>query len=220
MEQGLALDLLIATRNPGKIREIQQMLSGLQVRLRTLDDFPNVTSVEEIGHSYKENASLKALGYARQTGVCALADDSGLEVEALGGMPGVFSARFGGEGLSDSERTGKLLMALSHCDSHRTARFVCSMALAGWTTDEPQGSEPQLLNLTEGSCDGYIATQANGSNGFGFDPIFIPQRYHQTFAELPDRVKSRISHRARALAKMRLFLSDLPAKLDRAVRHP
>lgn len=220
MEHGLALDLLIATRNPGKIREIQQMLTGLEVRLRTLDEFPDIVSVEEVGLTYGDNASLKAMGYARQTGICALADDSGLEVEALGGKPGVFSARFGGPDLSDSERTEKLLLALSNSDSQRSARFVCAMAFAGWLNEGRQGSEPQLLHLTKGTCEGHIATEANGIQGFGFDPVFIPHGYSQTFAELPSLVKSRISHRARALAKMRLFLSDLPVKLDRAVPRP
>src|SRR6185295_10599325 len=157
--------------------------------LRTLDEFPDIISVEEVGFTYGDNASLKAVDYARQTGICALADDSGLEVEALRGKPGVFSARFGGPNLSDSERTEKLLSALSDFDSQRSARFVCAMAFAGWLTEQPQGSEPQVLHLTEGSCDGYIATKANGTEGFGFDPVFIPHGYSQTFAELPGEVK-------------------------------
>jgi|ERR1044072_431917 XTP/dITP diphosphohydrolase len=220
MEHHAPLDLLIATRNPGKILEIREMLSGLEIKLRTLDEFPDIIPVDEVGVTYIDNASLKAVGYARQTGTCALADDSGLEVEALSGKPGVFSARFGGPNLSDSERTEKLLLAISDSGFQRSARFVCAMAFAGWLTEEPQGSEPQLLHLTEGTCDGHIATQAHGSQGFGFDPVFIPHGYSQTFAELPSEVKSHISHRAVALAKMRLFLGDLPLKLDRAVRRP
>lgn len=220
METRLPLDLIIATHNQGKIREIQQMLSGLEVRPRTLDEFPAIVSVEEVGFSYAENASLKALGYARQTGICSLADDSGLEVDALGGRPGVYSARFGSPNLSDGERTEKLLLTLADSDSQRSARFVCVMAFAGWLTEDPQGAGPQLLHLSEGTCEGSIAPQASGSQGFGFDPVFIPHGYSQTFAELPSKVKKRISHRAKALAKMRLFLSDLPAKLDRAVRRP
>lgn len=209
MSQPPKLDILIATRNPGKIREIQQLLRSLPLKLRLLDEFAEVSSVEETGQTYEENASLKALGYAKQTGVCALADDSGLEVEALGGMPGVFSARFGGEHLSDRERTEKLLLALSHhSDSGRAARFVCSMALAGWRPEKQQteSSEPRLLNVTEGICDGFIATRLHGGNGFGFDPAFTPIGYRETFAELPSEVKGKISHRAKALAAMQVFL--------------
>jgi XTP/dITP diphosphohydrolase len=215
------LDLLIATHNPGKIREIQEMLRGLQIRLRTLDEFADIESVDEVGLTYLENASLKALGYARQTGICALADDSGLEVDALGGMPGVFSARFGGDNMSDRERTEKLLAALSNFrDPQRSARFVCVMAFAGWMDDDALESAPRLLNTTEGSCEGLIATWVHGTHGFGFDPVFIPHGHRETFAELLSEVKGRISHRAQAIAKMRMFLSRLPSQLDRSVRRP
>ena len=211
MIQPPKLEILIATRNRGKIREIRKMLHSLPVRLRSLDEFAEVSAVEEIGVSYEENASLKALSYAKQTGVCALADDSGLEVEALGGAPGVFSARFGGDHLSDSERNAKLLTALSdYCESKRAARFVCSMALAGWSLEgqEIESSGPQLLALTRGGCEGFIATDAHGENGFGFDPVFTPTGYHATFADLPNEVKARISHRAHAIAAMRVFLDS------------
>ena len=119
-------EILIATHNPGKIREVQEALHSFPVKLRYLDEFAHVSSVDEVGRTYEENAALKALGYARQTGVCALADDSGLEVDSLGGKPGVFSARFGGEHASDPDRIQKLLTALSqHRSSDRGARFVC-----------------------------------------------------------------------------------------------
>lgn len=208
MSQTPRLEILIATRNPGKIREIQEMLRSLPLKLRLLDEFADVSPVEESGQTYAENAGLKAQGYARQTGVWALADDSGLEVEALGGLPGVFSARFGGEHLSDRERTEKLLVELTHhSESERAAKFVCSMALAGWRPEESaETSEPRLLSVTEGMCDGLIATSAHGGNGFGFDPVFTPIGYRETFAELPNEVKSRISHRAKALAAMRALL--------------
>ena len=210
MDQTLDLHILIATHNQGKVREIQEMLRGLQVSLRTLDDFANITSVEEVGRTYKENASLKALGYARQTGLFALADDSGLEVEALGGMPGLFSARFGGELISDRERIQKLLVALSdYSSSKRAAKFVCSMALAGWSPQESQSPGPRLLNITEATCDGFIASRMHGDKGFGFDPVFVPLGSQQTFAELPSEIKSKISHRAKALTQMRVFLEDL-----------
>jgi XTP/dITP diphosphohydrolase len=201
-------EILIATRNPGKIREIQLALRSLPLKFRLLDEFADVSVVDEIGQTYQENAVLKAVGYARQTGVVALADDSGLEVAALGGRPGVFSARFGGEDLSDLQRTEKLLSELFlYSASERAGRFVCSMALAGWSTAEKTDS-PRLLTATEGVCEGFIATRVRGENGFGYDPVFMPRGYGETFAELPNAIKSKISHRAQALAAMRVFLNS------------
>jgi XTP/dITP diphosphohydrolase len=210
-----SFEIVIATRNRGKIREIQSALRSLPLRLRVLDEFAGISPVEEVAQTYSENAILKALDYARQTGLCALADDSGLEVAALDGGPGVFSARFGGDQLSDRDRTEKLLRALSkHADSDRAARFVCSMALAGWLPGEKRDerSEPRLLNVAEGICQGVIASGVRGGHGFGYDPVFMPAGYHRTFAELPDEVKSKISHRALALAAMQRFLDHLSAQ--------
>ena len=203
------LEILVATRNSGKIREIREALPSLPVKLRYLDEFPNASPIEEVGQTYQENAVLKALGYSKQTGLCALADDSGLEVDALGGMPGVFSARFGGEEASDAQRIEKLLTMLSeHRDSKRTARFVCCVALAGWQGDEQPmtWADPRLLKVTEARCEGYIANAARGTGGFGFDPVFVPEDYSRTFAELPHELKATISHRALALKAMRRFL--------------
>jgi XTP/dITP diphosphohydrolase len=219
MSQTSNLEILIATHNPGKIREIQAMLGSLPVKLRLLREFTDISAVEETGETYGENARLKALSYARQTGLWALADDSGLEVEALGGMPGVFSARFGGELLSDRERSEGLLLALSHhSHSTRAARFVCSTALAGWRAGDKRSdtSEPTLLNVTEGICDGFIVTALRGGNGFGFDPIFAPTGHSQTFAELPREVKGKISHRAKAIANIKVFLKRYLSRLDRS----
>ncbi len=216
-----ALEIVIATRNSGKVREIQKLLHGLGVRLRSLDDFAEVSPVDEVGNSYEENAILKALGYAQQTGLCALADDSGLEVDALDGRPGVYSARFGGGHLSDKQRTAKLLESLSNYpESKRAARFVCAMAFAGRLPEESQSPEPQILNITKGTCEGLIAMQPRGENGFGFDPVFVPLGHHQTFAELSNEVKDTISHRAKALAEMRTFLRGWVASLDRLSGHP
>lgn len=203
------LKILIGTRNKGKIREIQNALSLLPIRLVYLDDFPDVSSVAEVGQTYEQNAALKALGYSKQTGLCALADDSGLEVDALGGRPGVFSARFAGHDASDSDRNESLLTALSGQQAEgRDARFVCAMALAGWHLGEvpAENPEPQLLEITEAKCEGAIAMSPAGSGGFGFDPIFVPKGYNATFGELPLEVKARISHRALALDQMREFL--------------
>jgi XTP/dITP diphosphohydrolase len=200
--------VVIATHNPGKIREIQEMLGSLPLTLRLLKEFPDVSPVEEVGGTYEENAVLKALGYARQTGVCALADDSGLEVEALDGMPGVYSARYGGDQLSDLQRTEKLLTSLSpDNDLRRAGRFVCSLALAGWRPEEHAITEDlRLLTITKGICEGSISKSIRGENGFGFDPVFVPTGYYETFGELPSHVKNRISHRAQALAAMREFM--------------
>jgi XTP/dITP diphosphohydrolase len=203
------LEILVATHNPGKLREIQAALSLLPIKLIDLGQFPQISAVEEVGQTYKENAALKALEYSKQTGVCALADDSGLEVDALGGQPGVFSARFAGPDATDTDRNEKLLLALSgHNADSRNARFVCSMALAGWPRSEIArgNSEPQLLKITEANCDGVITTVPRGERGFGFDPLFVPTGYDATFGELPTEVKSKISHRALALAQMREFL--------------
>jgi non-canonical purine NTP pyrophosphatase (RdgB/HAM1 family) len=204
-------EVLIATGNPGKIREIQNALRDLPVTLRHLDDFPTVSTVEETGETYKENAILKALNYSKQTGMCALADDSGLEVDALGGLPGAHSARFWGAAASDDERTRQLLAALSqYPDSQRTARFVCCVALAEWKPEELDSTAgPRVLSVAEGKCQGLIAHESRGANGFGFDPVFIPLGYDATFAEMSSRVKCMISHRAKALALTREFLDYL-----------
>ena len=199
--------ILIATHNRGKIREVHDQLHSLPVKLLYLSEFPLVSTVAELGKTYRENAVLKALGYARQTGLCALADDSGLEVDALAGAPGIHSARFGDENSSDRDRNQALLAKISDKgDARRDASFICCMALAGWQV-APGAGEPQLLTVTEAKCDGSIALHARGTNGFGFDPLFIPDGYAVTFAELPAEVKAKISHRAQALAAVRAFIS-------------
>lgn len=204
------LEVLVATGNAGKIREIQESLRGVQVRLRYLREFHDISRVEEDGETYEENAILKAVGYSKQAGICALADDSGLEVDALGGFPGVLSARYGGGLASDQERTEKLLMALNqHPRQERTARFICCIALAGWALGESQASsdDPRVLHVCEAKCEGLIGEGPRGNNGFGYDPVFVPISYDRTFGELPAAVKNVISHRAHALAAMRAFLN-------------
>lgn len=203
------LEVLIATRNAGKIWEIQESLRGSPVALRYLEDFPDVKPVEETGETYTENAILKALNYSKQTGVCALADDSGLEVDALGGIPGVYSARFGGHAASDHQRIKELLLALSqYPDGKRTARFVCCMALADWKSGELQApADGRVLSLAEGRCEGLITHESRGANGFGFDPVFRPVGYDATFAEMSPDVKRVISHRAQALVLIREFIN-------------
>ena len=196
--------------NQGKIREVEDGLAVLPVKFRYLTEFASVSPVAEDGQTYRENAILKALSYAKQTGLCALADDSGLEVDALGGSPGVFSARFGGEKVSDGDRMRRLLFELSEqANQARSARFICCMALAGWESSEDliRGYQPRLLTVTEGRCEGIITPTPRGSNGFGFDPVFVPIGYQDTFAQLPLEVKARISHRGHALGEMRRFVS-------------
>ena len=192
-------ELLIATSNQGKVVEYQTLLASMPLRLRDLTEFPAIIDVEETGMTFAENAILKARAYAGQTGVWALADDSGLEVDALNGAPGVFSARYGGEGVTDSERIELLLEEISQCPAQeRRARFVCVIAIA-----DGQG---QIANISDGKCEGRIAPAPRGARGFGYDPIFIPDGFEQTFGELPPEVKQLISHRALALQAARSFL--------------
>ncbi|MGI9166957.1 MAG: RdgB/HAM1 family non-canonical purine NTP pyrophosphatase [Pyrinomonadaceae bacterium] len=195
-------NLLIATSNRGKVKEIAASLGDLPLSLRFTDEYPDTSTPDESGRSYSENAIIKARSYAKRTGLCALADDSGLEVDRLDGAPGLRSARFGGNRATDEDRIGLLLADLARTrDQGRRARFVCVMVIV----------DPNLttLNLAEGICEGRIADMPAGSGGFGYDPIFIPYGYQLTFAELPVEVKNKISHRAQALAATREFLTHL-----------
>ena len=208
MDDTTHLEVVTGTRNPGKIREIQTLLRGLPVIVRSLTDFPNIPIVDEVGETYEENSALKALTYAKSTGLATLADDSGLEVDALGGMPGPLSARYGGHLASDSDRTTKLLVALDQKqDELRAARFVCCLTLAGWApTEKERKAEPGILRVSKAILEGQIAKQPRGLNGFGYDPVFVPLGHKLSLAELPVAVKNRISHRAQAIASMRTFL--------------
>jgi XTP/dITP diphosphohydrolase len=194
--------LLLGTRNPGKVIEIVSILANSDWSFSSLQEFPNVGEAEENFATFTENAIAKAQFYASATGLCALADDSGLEVEALGGAPGVFSARYAGAHASDADRRTLLLSELAKVgESNRRARFVAVVAIA-----TPNG---EILNISEGTCSGTITFAPRGTGGFGYDPLFIPDGYTQTFAELPDTIKNQISHRARALLGTRTFLSQL-----------
>jgi XTP/dITP diphosphohydrolase len=195
------LELLIATKNVGKIKEFRQILADLPVNLRSADEFEQIIEPEETGETFADNAILKAIYYAEKTGFVALADDSGLAVDALDGAPGVFSARYAGAEATNQEKIAKLLNELSETpDEARLARFICSMAVA----DE----RGKILHLAEGICEGKIARQAKGTHGFGYDPIFVPQGFSESFGELSDEIKSKISHRARAIHKIIAFLRD------------
>lgn len=191
--------LLLGTRNPGKVREITEILANSGWSFSSLQEFPNVPTAEETASTYAQNAIAKARFYASATGCCALADDSGLEVKALAGTPGVFSARYAGENASDSDRRVLLLSELAS-ESNRRARFVSVVAVAS-----PKG---EVLNVAEGIINGTITFAPRGDGGFGYDPLFVPDGYDQTFAELSAEVKNRISHRAVALFKTAEFLSS------------
>lgn len=193
--------LVLATRNKNKLRELTSILSDLPVRVESIASFPGAPDVEETGATMAENALLKARAAARHTGLWAMADDSGLEVDALDGRPGVYSARFAGPGATDADNNAKLLRLLEGVpDPRRTARFRCAIALVS-----PDGDE----YVDEGVCEGVVAREPRGQGGFGYDPLFIVPEYGRTFAELPPEVKDRISHRARALAAAKRRLARL-----------
>ncbi|MHB1357739.1 MAG: XTP/dITP diphosphatase [Anaerolineae bacterium] len=197
------MKLLIATHNAGKKREFAQLLAGLDLELLTLDDLSIIDSIPETGQTYTANALAKAQGYAAMAAMVTLADDSGLEVDALHGEPGVHSARFGGV-TSDAQRCEMLLQRLQAVPMEkRTARFRCVIALA-W----PDGKSTWV----EGVCEGEITTEMRGKGGFGYDPIFWVQEAGMTMAELPAENKNRISHRARAAAKARMLLVPMITK--------
>jgi XTP/dITP diphosphohydrolase len=203
--------LLIATHNPGKIREYQTLLADLPLTVTSLQAEGIDHDVEETGTTFTENAVIKAQSYAAQTGFWSLADDSGLEVEALGNAPGIFSARYAGENATDLEKIIKLLYELEKTsDPKRLARFVCAMAIS----DE----KGEIKFLTEGVCNGRIALSPSGAGGFGYDPIFVPDGFEQTFGELSDEIKQKISHRARAAQNIIAFLRGFyVASLDQQV---
>ena len=193
--------LLLGTRNPGKLREITSILEGSGWSFSSLQEFDHVGEAEENGVTYAENAIAKAQFYASSTGLIALADDSGLEVAVLSGAPGVYSARYAGEHASDADRRQLLLSELSKMNNpDRRARFVAVVAIA-----DPSGA---VLNLSEGICNGTLTSEPRGLGGFGYDPLFIPNGHTQTFAELPEHIKNRISHRALALAQTKQFLAS------------
>lgn len=195
------MELLLASGNEGKIREIKRMLRGLKLNILLLKHFPGLPKFKEKGTTFRENAIGKAKEFSRLTGKLTLADDSGLEVEALGGKPGVYSARFAGERASDEENNHKLLTLLGDLPlSGRKARFRCVMAVVS-----PQG----WIEVREGECSGQIGLKPRGRLGFGYDPLFVAPEYNRTFAQLPLSLKNKLSHRSRALKKVRKVLEKM-----------
>jgi len=199
--------ILVATTNPGKVRELRAMLGG-DIEWKILADFPGVREVKEDGATFAENARKKAMGYAGATGLWTLADDSGLVVDALGGAPGVNSARFSGERAKGADRKvvdqrnmEKLLSLLQGVPTEkRTARFVCCLCLA---------SPEKVLIETQGALEGLITEQPAGTGGFGYDPVFLVPQLGKTVAELGEQEKNAISHRGNAMRKLKPLLDEL-----------
>ncbi len=184
--------LLLATRNDGKVRELKELLSHLPVNVLCAKDINQYDDVEENGETFHENALIKARYGAKLTGFMTIADDSGLEVSALDGEPGVYSARFSGENASDEENNEKLLELLKD-ETQRNAKYKCAMALV-----TPKGEEITTL----ATCEGKILTKPEGNDGFGYDPLFFVEEYQCTFGELPLETKNKISHRAKATKRL------------------
>ncbi|MCH9626061.1 MAG: dITP/XTP pyrophosphatase [Chlamydiales bacterium] len=193
------MDILIATTNGHKIREIRALLKPFQ-RFDTysLLDFPGYQPAEETGHSFEDNALLKATKAAKTLKMWTIADDSGLVVPALGGAPGIYSSRFAGPNATDKENRKKLLKEMESLTGiARSAYFECCIVLA---------TESGVKAVVKGACEGTILTQERGSCGFGYDPLFLKHSYNQTFAELEESVKNLVSHRAKALEKLKVSL--------------
>ena len=197
--------LLVATRNAHKTREIQHILgSGFSVR--DLRAYPQISEIIETGPSFEENAKLKALAVSTKLPGLVVADDSGLEVDALGGAPGIHSARYASANATNTEKIDKLLEELARVrakNDSRRARFHCVLALA---------RNGEVLGVFEGIVEGQIADQPRGSRGFGYDPIFVPKDFQRTFGELGPAEKNQLSHRARALEKLRTFVLPRPGR--------
>jgi XTP/dITP diphosphohydrolase len=208
---------LVASTNPGKISELRAMLD-LEVEWVGLADFPNITEIKEDGETFAENTRKKAVGYAKQTGLWTIADDSGLVVDALGGEPGVRSARFAEShrrdrkerrDFLDKKNIEKLLNLLKDIPKEkRTARFVCCLCLAS-PPDERRASPEKVLIETEGKLEGVIAEKEMGTNGFGYDPIFFVPKLNKTVAQLTREEKNAISHRGNAIRKLKPLLKEL-----------
>ena len=208
----LMTELIIATTNPGKLREIRELLKDLDLKITSLSDYPGAPKVEEDGKNFAQNALKKAATIALYTGKLTLGEDSGLEVRALGNKPGIYSARFSlpkankssgracsaGANAVDKRNNAKLLRSLRGVSfKKRQARYRCFAALV---------DGQRIIDVVSGSCAGLIALRGRGKNGFGYDPLFFLPRYNKTFGELDPAIKARISHRARALSKVKKVL--------------
>lgn len=198
------MKVIIATKNPGKAKEFIKMFEPYQIEVKTLLDFPEFAEIEETGTTFEENAILKAETVCQQLGEMAIADDSGIMVDALNGRPGVFSARYAGENKDDEANNDKLLEELKEVpEDARTARYYCALALAA----------PNQPTITvNGTCEGIIISERRGTNGFGYDPLFYLPERKKTMAEITPEEKNEISHRAKALRKLEEHLEVLFTK--------
>jgi XTP/dITP diphosphohydrolase len=193
--------LLIATKNERKLRELKRLLGDVRFEILSLSDFPGITAPEESGKTFEENSTSKALYYADQSGILCLADDSGLAVDALGGEPGVKSARYAGPNATDAILCAKLLKNLENVpDEKRIAKFTCAATLA---------QSGKVLFTVIGACAGRIGREMRGTGGFGYDPVFYPDGWSKTFAEMSPQEKDSVSHRARAIGLFKKKFSEL-----------
>ncbi len=196
-------DLLLASQNPGKLHEMRLLVEGMPFRVVGPKEIGIHDSPEEPGETFLENATLKALHYAKRSGLLAVADDSGLAVDALNGEPGLYSSRFGGEGASDADRNRLLLEKLRDVTwERRGAHFTSAVAVA---------SGDRVLFETQQIVSGVIARETRGQNGFGYDPLFFYPPFGRTFGEVPRELKDSVSHRGKAFARLREFLASLGA---------
>lgn len=194
------MDIVLATRNLKKAEELKRIFADDSIRILTLESFPDCPEVIEDRDTFEGNALKKAITVSKHTGLTAVADDSGLEVDALGGAPGVISAYYAGVNASDDDNIAKLLKELQNVpDENRTARFVCCIAIAF-----PEGNQKTFL----GYVDGIIVKEPRGKKGFGYDPVFSPKGYNKTFAEMTAEEKDSISHRKQALLELKNFLQN------------
>ncbi|WP_418790778.1 XTP/dITP diphosphatase [Phosphitispora sp. TUW77] len=198
--------IILATGNQGKVRELREILGDNDIEILSLRDFSEIGEIVEDGSTFEENALKKAKTVAEAVGLTAVADDSGLEVDFLEGAPGVYSARFAGTGNNDLENNLKLLSLMKDVpDRQRTARFRCVIAVV-----TPSGE----TYTADGTCEGMIAREMSGDNGFGYDPLFFLPDYGKTFAQLEPEIKNRISHRGKALARIESVLAEVIERVE------
>jgi len=192
------MELVIATKNKGKLREIKELLFDLDINITSLADYPNAPVIEEDGKTFAQNAIKKASTVALYTKKLTLGEDSGIQIKALNNAPGIYSARFAGPGANDKKNNAKLIRSLKGVSHHkRGARYQCYAALI---------NGEGIIDVVSGTCSGLITAHSRGKNGFGYDPYFLIKRYDKTFGELDPSIKAKISHRARALKKIRRSL--------------
>lgn len=198
MDEDQKTELVIATKNKGKLREIKELLKDMPFHVTSLADYPDAPDVVEDGKTFTQNALKKAATIAIYTGKLTMGEDSGIQIKALKNAPGIYSARFSGPNATDAKNNAKMLRVLKDVpEDKRQARYQCHAALV-----DANG----IIDVVTGTCSGWITSRARGKNGFGYDPYFLIKRYNKTFGELDPAIKAKISHRARALKKIRRVL--------------